>query len=325
MDIWSVGDQAADLDSDEVAWEEMAEHTDHFGAAGIQLVSTAGRKLSAANKGYAHLFQNPGCAFQGCNRSNFEVVDRPSTGKAAWMMSLCDVQAQHEDLAHLSCDTHDVFLVNKCKPVKHTIPDQLQSCTSVLDWSWCFLGYNHCTNFFFLVHFYDRLSSWDAVYFLKGRHNGQSWKQSNIDFRELSTRFKDEDIGYEDYANKIRPWSSTRAGKPWIPVLKKMSCGWPAKHARWMGAPRNNFLVSTSRLLSWPQCKYQWLLHLTHFPPKGISRSSMKAVWEFFEHTYGILFSCRPQVTADWQPKGGFPGLHKPHYVCHNSSVVSIV
>ena len=269
------------------------------------------------------LAKDRGCPGGRCNLSELNTSRRRPGSKIAWVMSLCDEPLDPEELDHLSCETHDIFLIEKCrKPSERVVLPKLQSCTQVLDWSWCVQGKKHCTNFYFIVKYYEQLESWAAVYFLKGRHNGQAWRQTPfVKLEELSTRLLDHDITFEDIGNKVRPWSYKRgAGRAWIPTVKMMACGYVAKSTAMFGGTRNNFMVSTSRILIWPKCKYQSLFNLMHYPPKGINMASMKQVWEFFEHVYGYLFSCRPNTKTDWQ---NFQGVEKPHLVCYGNATVS--
>ena len=111
---------------------------------------------------------------------------------------MCNEPLNREALLPLSCTTHDVFLINKCGPRKHDVPSHLESCTNVLEWGWCVGGLNHCSNINFIHDFYEQLDKWAVVYFLKGNHNGLQWGKSQVDVKELSTRFLKEDIGYED-------------------------------------------------------------------------------------------------------------------------------
>mmetsp|Transcript_34745 Transcript_34745/g.88910 ORF Transcript_34745/g.88910 Transcript_34745/m.88910 type:complete len:268 (+) Transcript_34745:564-1367(+) len=259
-----------------------------------------------------------GCGKQECDLPS-ALQPRYPTGRAAVMISICDEElAMTLDTLH--CGTHQFFFMMKCGMHRMSVPVHLAACSTKVDLGWCRPGYNHCANFYFMLNFYSRMNEWDVVYFFKGTHNGGTWTLDNDTSMASLIQFHGRDIGYEDFGSKSIRFDVKAHGKHWTKTARWLGC--MKRRTHWTTSPRNNFAVSTQRILSWPKCKYQWLLHTLFFPPTGTDLVGARETWRFFEHCYSRLFSCAPRIKP--KPKGTrskFLGLGYPHHFCsHNST-----
>lgn len=283
----------------------------------------SGHTVLSSSREAMTLAREPGCMAHPCNTTR---ALQPNNGanRTAVLIALCTERPPEEELQKLSCDSHDLFLIQKCheslKEPSALVPEHLSACTTVHDWSWCGMaGRSHCHNFYFIKQYYSRLPTWDSVYFLKGSHYGTPWHESPFSFKDIRPR----GIGFEHLGSKVRPWTTARSGSVWNKPFMFMLCGVRAKPNHFHGSPRGNFAVSTARLMSWPECKYQWLFHQLTYPPRGLAQTSQKGLWEFFEHMYAVLWSCKPIVKGEWH--GGFKGIDQPHFMCPRDSFQAIV
>uniref|UniRef100_A0A061S383 Secreted protein n=1 Tax=Tetraselmis sp. GSL018 TaxID=582737 RepID=A0A061S383_9CHLO len=215
----------------------------------------------------SRLASNRGCPAVACDKKQIGCWSESVPVKLAFFFSVCSTERLQHIWAGLSCSEHDVFIALKCGGYAH-VPDVLKTCTKVLDWSWCSAGKSHCSNIHFVLAFYHTLQLWKTVVFLKDVYFGKIWNASWLSV--ISQRLLKENILYENFSTKSKHWNyKSRAGRHWLPVLKRMSCGIKLPPTTIFAAGRSNFAVATSAILMWPACKYQWLFHLLHYPPKG--------------------------------------------------------
>mmetsp|Transcript_45621 Transcript_45621/g.116730 ORF Transcript_45621/g.116730 Transcript_45621/m.116730 type:complete len:375 (+) Transcript_45621:22-1146(+) len=259
---------------------------------------------------------DPGCMTSECEDAVPSLQPHATTGRAAVVMSLCHEKVE-SSLARSSCDHHDFVILLKCGvSASPNVPEHLAPCTDIVDLSWCQPGRIHCSNFYFLLAYYDKMHRWDVVYLLKGRFSGGDWDHRQAkgmpDLQWMLSQHVGTSIGFESYGRKTQLLDVADFGKHWRPVARWVGCR--TRATVWRSSPRSTFAVSSKRILGWPKCKYQWLLHTLFFPPKGIK--STQEIWHFFEFAYNHLFTCRFSVRTKEVPIPGFPGFKKPGHLC---------